>query len=136
MQKLLIAVIVVFVLSFGCFAASLDDPVPQTPTIRSELQAGYNYAKSIFNSNSMYDAYTVYKIIKYESRLIDRDKSQAYQLGYYIGCRYLAFKNYRNDKNVLLINMDTLEKITPLYFSTGITTSQVCECLGISAEEL
>lgn len=135
MKKLLLVVVLFGLLVPFAFAASLDDPVPQTPTIRTELQSGYRFAESLYNGNRMYDTYSLFKIMQSESIIIERDKSPAYQLGFYFGFRYLLFKNRTNDRDLLLVNGNTYLKIQPLLSQLDLDIKTVAECFGINWEE-
>ncbi|MDP4224771.1 MAG: hypothetical protein Q8910_00175 [Bacteroidota bacterium] len=83
MRKILVAVIVIFVLSFGCFAASLDDPVPDTkPTIGSEIKRGYKYAQSLAEATP-FDKFSFRTFDKETPNL--SNKSDAYMAGFWMG---------------------------------------------------
>lgn len=118
------------------FAAGLDDPVqPQTPTIRTELQAGYRYGESLFKENIIYTTFSIYNVMMDRASIVERDKSPAYQLGYWFSFRYLIFKNKKYDEELFLLDLETKGKINRLLPIIGIELSTVCECFGIKYED-
>lgn len=139
MRKLLVAVIVVFVLSFGCFAVSLDDPIqPKVPTIGSEIKNGYEYAQSLASA-------TPYNQLAFQT--YDREypnlsnKTDAYMAGFWLGaweCNVLATKKSRFGK---WLEWKTHNKMFSARFSDcckaiEITENQVATLLGVDLSYL
>lgn len=116
------------------FAASLDDPVPK-PTIRSELKSGSDYAM-VFWFQNIVDyglASTLRKGISLGAT-VEKENSQAFQLGYYFNTYHLALitanmKNYAGSDIPFLSLYN--DKIKQLLSSLGLTDSDLCECFGI-----
>lgn len=83
----------------------------------------------------MYIAYSIYNVMMDRSSIVERDKSPAYQLGYWFSFRYLTFKNKRNSDGILLIDIETKHKINALLPIVGIELPAVCECFNMKYED-
>jgi hypothetical protein len=97
MRKLLVAVIVVFALSFGCFAASLDDPVqPQTPTVKTEIQRGYQLAERMWGEyDSNWRIYAREVVNQYDRLEGKESTTDAFLTGFWLGV--WAFHAYQSN---------------------------------------
>jgi hypothetical protein len=114
MQKLIIAVIVALALSFNCFAASLDDPVqPQTPTVKTEIQRGYQLSERMWGEyNSNWRIYAKEICNQYDR--LERKESDAFLAGFWLGA--WAFHSYQsNPPNTWTENATGWKKIAKAY---------------------
>jgi hypothetical protein len=143
MRKLLVAVIVVFVLSFGCFAASLDDPVqPQTPTVKSEMQRGYQLAERMWSECDSYWRDYAKEICNRYDRLENKE-SDAFLTGFWLGA--WAYHSYRSDPpDTWTENATGWKKIAKLYenqfiryrTSIDVNEAEIGKLLEIDFQEL